>query len=69
VAWLPSGVFFIGGFKMRKGELCQINGCKKTAKYALYKIGYTEQKVWKHVCDGHEREIARENLMRAGILK
>ena len=48
---------------------CEVKGCLYRAKYALFKTLPTGEKVWLHICDKCEREIGRENLMRAGILK
>jgi len=45
---------------------CQVNGCKQSAKYALYKTYDGGEKVWIQVCDQHEKEIGSENLKRAG---
>ena len=47
---------------MKRKEQCQIEGCKNPAKYALYKTYPDKGKVWLHVCDQHDQEIAKENL-------
>ena len=48
-----------------KGQ-CEIGGCQKPAKYALYKLYPDGTKRWLHVCEKHEGEIGQENLNRAG---
>jgi len=44
---------------------CEIKGCQKPAKYALYKT-FNDGKRWLHVCKEHEGKIGNENTERAG---
>ena len=45
---------------------CEVNGCKRPAKWGLYKTFPNGEKRWLRVCDGHEKEIGQKNLQRAG---
>ena len=46
---------------------CEIEGCTKKAKFGMYRT-IDGKKEWLHVCKECERDIARENLIRAGVL-
>ncbi len=48
-------------------SICQIEGCRRPAVYALYKTFPNGQKVWLHVCERHEQMIGDEN-MNMGML-
>ena len=45
---------------------CQVEGCNRLARWALYRTNPDGRKVWLHVCDEHERIIGNENMRRAG---
>lgn len=45
---------------------CQVNGCKETAKFALYKTFPNGSKRWLNVCKQHDEEIGQENIQHAG---
>lgn len=46
---------------------CEVYGCERPAKYALFKTFPGGRKRFLHVCKEHEREIGNENLKRAGV--
>jgi len=46
-----------------KGK-CQWEGCKSRAKFAIYRINADGSKDWMHVCDIHDRLIAKINGQR-----
>ena len=40
---------------------CEIEGCKLKARFALYELNEDFTKKWVHVCDTHDKWIARTN--------
>ncbi len=48
---------------------CEVDGCTKKAKYALYRLSTTEEKEWLHICPEHEEEIGDRNLDIIGRLQ
>ena len=59
--------------RMRKEEesmrglgKCQIEGCGNGARWGIYKTFPDGSKKFLYVCDGHDKEIAQENLARVG---
>ena len=49
---------------MEEVKSCQVSGCNRPARYALYRTMPDGRKVWLEVCREHEGEIGMENLAR-----
>ena len=46
---------------MKKGK-CQWEGCPEDAKFGINRLNKGGSKAWVHVCDRHEKELAKRNL-------
>jgi len=55
-----------GEYWQMKKKQCEIEGCPNPARYAIYKTFPDGRKRWLHVCDYHDKQIGRENILRAG---
>ena len=41
---------------------CEIQGCDKKARFALYQLSLIEEKKWLHIYPEHEEKIGNKNL-------
>lgn len=48
---------------------CEVEGCKKPWKYALYEVHSDGSKTWLHICIDCEKVIGDRNLRRRKLCK
>ena len=44
-----------------KGQICEVENCKLSARFNLYRFNADGTKTWLRVCDLHERLIVEAN--------